>query len=103
MSGRISCRVKLSACEARLYRVKKGQTLQDVARAFGVPPAVLSARNGGVKELSAGQALCIPPAAGNAYRVRGGESKTLLCGSPERFRLLNGTDCFYVGQTVYLG
>ena len=49
-----------------------------------------------------GQVLKIPPAAGDLYTVRGGETRSLLCGSPAVFRQKNGTDCLYIGQTVLL-
>lgn len=84
------------------YRVKKGQTLGSVAAAFGVPPRLLAERNGLTDEVREGQILKIPEAGRNLYRVRGGESKTLLCGSPENFYERNGTNCFYPCQAVFL-
>ena len=84
-----------------LYRVKRGQTLVQVARTFGVTPRLLAAVNALKSELSEGELLVIPPE-GNVYRVRGGESKALLCGSPERFETKNATRCLYPGQEVLL-
>ena len=86
----------------RCYRVKEGQKLMEIAAAFGVPPRLLAAVNGLEGEPEAGQVLLLP-AAGNVYTVRGGESKSLLCGSPARFFEKNQTHCLYPGQTVLLG
>lgn len=84
------------------YRVKRGQTVREIARAFLLPARVLAAANGLVEEVRAGQVLRIPPRAGNLYTVRGGESKTLLCGSPENFFKKNATSCLYPMQEIFL-
>lgn len=84
------------------YRVKRGQTLLEIARAFRLPPRLLAAENGLTEEPRAGQILQIPSAEGNLYTVTGRESKTLLCGSHENFRSKNKTDCFYPTQTVLI-
>ena len=102
MRRRIYCRVKLCIAVPRCYRVKEGQTLLEIAAAFGVPPRLLAAVNGLEGEPEAGRVLFVP-AAGNLYTVRGGESKSLLCGSPARFFEKNRTHCLYPGQTVLLG
>ena len=86
----------------RIYRVKKGQTLLGIAETFQVPPRLLVTENALEGEVREGQVLSVNFVRGNAYTVRGGESKTLLCGSPERFEELNGTSRFYIGQRVYL-
>ena len=83
------------------YRVKRGQTLSEIARAFGVTPRLLAACNHLKGEPFAGQVLAIPPS-GDLYRVQGGESRTLLCGSPARFFERNATHCLYPGQEVLL-
>ena len=83
--------------------MKRGQTLGAIAAAFGYLPSALAAFNGLTCEVEEGQVIELPPSAGNTYLVRGGESKTLLCGSPARYLELNGTKCFYPGQRVYLG
>lgn len=85
-----------------LYRVKRGQTASEISRAFGVPLSVLVRENGLTKEVEEGQVLSIPPAPCALYCVRGGESKTQLCGSPEAFSEKNGTDALYPTQTVVL-
>ena len=84
------------------YRVKSGQTLIDVARAFRVPVCLLARENGLFEEPCAGQILRIPACGGNEYRVKGGESRTLLCGSPENFSARNGTTALYPTQRVFL-
>ena len=94
--------MKLSLKRPQFYRVKRGQTLEEIARAFGLPPSLLIAQNNLTSAPEAGQVLLLPQEHGNLYTVRGGESKTLLCGSPERFQERNGTARLYIGQTVYL-
>ena len=83
--------------------MKRGQTLAGIAAAFGHLPCALAAHNGLEREVEEGQVIELPPSAGNTYLVRGGESKTLLCGSPARYEKLNGTKCFYPGQKIYIG
>ncbi len=94
--------MKLSLSPPTRYRVKRGQTLRTVAEAFRVPPRLLAACNRLTGEIEEGQVLLLPDG-GNLYTVRGGESKSLLCGSAERFEQLNATRCLYPGQTVLLG
>lgn len=94
--------MKLSLVQPTYYRVKRGQTISSIAKMYGLPPRLLAAHNRLEREAEAGQVLEIPKREGNLYVVRGGESKTLLCGSPERFEEKNGTACFYIGQTVVL-
>ncbi len=102
MKGRIQCRVKLSVLTPRYYRVKRGQTVEEIARTFRLPARLLASANSLTREAEEGQVLLVPEG-GNLYTVRGGESKTLLCGSPARFFTLNQTNCLYPGQTVLLG
>ena len=94
--------MKLSLVVPKYYRVKRGQTLSSVARAYNLPPVLLAKFNDLTEEVTEGQVLLIPQAEGNLYTVRGGESKTLLCGSPENFEQKNGTACFYIGQVVLI-
>ncbi len=84
------------------YRVKSGQTLASVARTFHVPVCLLARENNLNEEIFAGQVLKIPQLCGNEYRVSGGESRTLLCGSPETFLARNGTSALYPTQRVFL-
>ncbi len=84
------------------YRLKKGQSLCDVARFYGVPPRVLAAYNRLEEEPPAGRVLQIPAERRNLYTVRGGESKALLCGSKENFEERNQTEHLYIGQIVWL-
>ena len=101
MSFRIQYRVELCIVKRRFYAVKRGQTIFSVAEAFSVSPGKLAAVNALFGEVCAGQVLAIPPS-GNLYTVRGGESRTLLCGSAEKFEEKNGTKHLYIGQTVML-
>ncbi len=102
MRARIQWRVKLCLQQPSYYRVKAGQTLVEIARAFKMPPRALAAHNALVGEVEAGQVLALPPCGGNLYTVRGGESRTLLCGSPQKFEEKNGTPHLYPGQSVWL-
>lgn len=86
----------------KYYKVKEGQSLREIAAAFSVAERKLVLCNGLTEEPHAGRILRIPDEKGNAYTVQAGDTKTLLCGSDERFRLLNGTDVFYIGMRVII-
>lgn len=83
------------------WRVRHNQTLEGIARTFGVTARLLAAENGLSSEPSEGQVLIIPPSA-NLYVTQGGESRTLLCGSVDRFLRRNATARLYPGQEVML-
>ncbi len=85
------------------YKVKSGQTLTQIAAYFSVSPYLLAKENDLKEEPTQGQILQIPPYCGNAYVVREGDTKALLCGSEERYERLNGTSLFYVGMHVIVG
>ena len=93
--------MELQLTRPKIHRVCRGQTLVSIARTFGVTPRVLAAANNLICEVEEGQLLTIPPA-GNLYRVRGGESCTLLCGSRENFYERNATKYLYPTQEVIL-
>lgn len=93
--------MKLELLRRTYYRVKRGQSLALIAAAFGVPPRLLASVNALHAEPEEGRVLHIPPA-GNMYTVRGGESRSLLCGSAERFAARNGTNALYPTQQVLL-
>lgn len=93
--------MELRLYRAAVYRVKRGQSLADIARTFGVTARLLAAVNHLKKEPEEGQVLLLPPS-GDRYVVRGWESRTLLCGSPERFSERNGTRALYPGQEIIL-
>ncbi|MBO5045573.1 MAG: LysM peptidoglycan-binding domain-containing protein [Clostridia bacterium] len=92
----------LTLSRLKFYRVKRGQTIAQIARVFCIPPSVLVYENGLKEEVREGDVLTIPPQEGNCYLVRGGESKSLLCGNEEQFARKNKTSCFYPFQTIYL-
>lgn len=94
--------MELQLCVGRFYRVKKGQTIETVARALQIPPRVLAVANGLKGELSAGQVIELPPKERNLYTVRGGESASLLCGSAQAFQARNGTALLYPMQQIFL-
>ena len=83
------------------YRVKRGQTLDTIARAFSLPSRVLAAKNRLTCEPEEGSVLFLPEG-GNLYTVRGGETKALLSGSEENFEEKNCTKRLYPTQAVLL-
>ena len=74
----------------KYYQVKEGQTLRDIAEFFSVAEGLLIKENCLQKEVKTGQILRIPSECGNAYIVRAGDTKELLCGSEENYRRKNG-------------
>ena len=86
----------------RYYRVKRGQSLREIAEAFCVSCRLLAKENGLTEEAKAGQILRIPAERGNAFIVQAGQNRSLLCGSEENFRKRNGTDTLYIGMRVIL-
>lgn len=86
----------------RFYQVKEGQTLEKIAKTFGVSSWLLAQCNALTEEPYAGQILTLPDERGNAYTAQAGESKALLCGSEENFIKKNGTDVVYPGMRVIL-
>lgn len=88
---------------SQYYKVKKGQTLEEIAAAFGVAARVLVQENALSKQPTAGQILQIPlHLRGNAYTAKEGEDKALLCGNEQNYRKKNGTDALYLGMRVIL-
>ncbi|MBQ8291312.1 MAG: LysM peptidoglycan-binding domain-containing protein [Clostridia bacterium] len=85
----------------RFYKVKEGQTLEAIAAFFCVSAYLLAERNGLTEEPQAGVLLEIPSARGNAYTVKPGDTKTLLCGSEEAYNAKN-TQVFYYGMRAIL-
>lgn len=86
----------------QFYTVKEGQGIEEIAAYFSVSPYLLARLNGLSAPLKKGMLLKIPNARGNAYRVREGDSKALLCGSDENFLQRNGTEAFYIGMHIIL-
>ena len=84
------------------YKVKKGQTLFQIAEYFSVSEWLLVKENELTAPPSAGQILVIPKETGNVYIVREGDTKELLCGSEENYFRKNGTDVFYIGMRVII-
>lgn len=92
----------LKTVQRKFYKVKEGQTLSQIAEYFSVSERVLARENGLKISPSAGQILRIPEEKGNAYTVRAGDTKILLCGSEERYERLNGTKAFYIGMKIII-
>ncbi len=82
------------------YKVKSGQSLEDIAEYFSLSPYLLASENELKTPPREGQILKIPPRRGNGYIVREGDTKELLCGSEENYERLNGTSAFYIGMRV---
>ncbi|PWM52723.1 MAG: hypothetical protein DBX60_04070 [Bacillota bacterium] len=80
--------------------LKRGQTLEDVARTFSLPLRALVSFNGLASDPEEGQVLFLPE--GDLYEVRGGETMALLSGSERSFTAKNGTKWLYPTQRVLL-
>lgn len=76
--------------------------MREIAEAFCVSERALVLANGLKGEPFCGQVLEIPASRGNAYTVKQGDTKTLLCGSDENFLRKNGTERLYLGMRVIL-
>ena len=74
--------------------------MTEIADCFSVSEYLLAKENGLTQAPFAGQILRIPSERGNAYTVREGDTKALLCGSEENYVRKNGTDIFYIGMRV---
>lgn len=94
--------MKLVFKASEYYRVKRGQSLWDIAAAFRLPPRIIAECNHLKEEPQEGSVLYIPQQNGNLYIVKGGESKSLLCGSAACFEEKNRTKAFYPAQVVIL-
>ena len=86
----------------RYYKVKKGQTIEEIAKVFQLSAYLLVKENALKSEPFAGQMLKIPTQRGNVYTAKAGDNKALLCGSAERYEKVNGTDILYIGMRVIL-
>ncbi len=86
----------------KFYQVKAGQSVYDIADAFGVSAFKLAQENALTSPIYAGQILRIPTEQGNAYTVKTQQDKRLLCGSEERYFLKNGTHILYPGMKIRL-
>ena len=102
MSAGIAWRVKLLLKESAFYRVKRGQTLRDIATAFACPERLIAGVNKLTEDVCEGDVLLLPEVEGNLYTVRGGESKRLLSGSEARCFEKNLTRCLYPTQKILL-
>ena len=85
----------------RCHKVRQGQTIKNIAAAYCVGERALVESNGLKGEVGEGQILVIPAYRGNAYTVRAGDTKQLLCGSVKRYEENNGKS-LYPGKRVVL-
>ena len=76
--------------------------MQQIAAYYSVSEFLLVRENALTGEPFEGQILKIPDQTGNAYFVREGDTKALLCGDNEGYMRKNGTDIFYIGMRVIL-
>ncbi len=86
----------------QFYQVKKGQSLEEIAKYFSVSEWLIVKENGLTVPIFVGQILKIPSERGDRYEVRAGDTKELLCGSAENYAKKNGTDVFYIGMRVII-
>ena len=92
----------LNAEKRKFHIVRQGQSVQNIAEFYSVSAYLLVRENELKEQPFVGQILKVPSQTGNAYLVKAGDSKALLCGSEERFEEKNGTDVFYIGMRVIL-
>ncbi len=88
--------------KVKYYKVKNGQTLDEIAAFFSVAEGLIIRENHLTEAPHAGMLLKIPTEQGNVYIVQAGDTKALLCGSAENYFKKNGTDVFYIGMRVIL-
>ena len=88
--------------KAKFYKAKEGQTLQQIAEAYGLPESLLVKENALTHPIFAGQILSIPQADGNLYTVQMGDNACLLSGSEEAYEKKNGVKTLYPGMKVFL-
>lgn len=86
----------------KIYKVKHGQTLCQIAETFCVSQRLLAQENGLTQEVFEGQILTIPKERGNAYTAKPDDTKELLCGSEEGFVRKNGGSILYPAMRVIL-
>jgi hypothetical protein len=92
----------LTAQIPQFYKVKRGQTIREIAAAFSLPECALIAYNRLQDEVAEGQILRVPRLCGNLYTVQAGDSVRLLFGDQTNFSRLNLVDFLYPGMTVLL-
>lgn len=92
----------LNTEKRKFHIVRDGQTLRRIAEYYSVSEFLLAKENALTGEPFEGSILKIPDETGNAYFVREGDTKSLLCGGDEAYARKNGTDVFYIGMRVIL-
>ena len=92
----------LTLQRAQFYKVKQGQTLQQIAQAFGLPVTLIIQANALTAPVYGGQILFLPNVTGNLYTVQAGDYKDLLSGNAEHYCRRNGTDILYPTLRIFL-
>ena len=92
----------LTLYRPQFYKVKRGQTLVQIAETFHLPQTLLIQENRLTEPIKAGEILYLPSIKGNLYTVQAGDSKSLLCGSNKSYQDHNGTDVMYPTMRVLL-
>lgn len=90
----------LKLSDDEYYRVKKGDSAAEIAIEHGCPLGLLCRINALKGEVEAGDIIIIPR--GILHTVEAGDGKKKLCGSEEKYREMNGTDCFFIGMKVFV-
>lgn len=88
---------------ARLYKLSKNESLQTVARKFGIAPQILAFKNSDIifKE---GATIVIPKPDGQFYKVNAGDTIESICEKfvidKTQFYEKNGVNFIYHGMIV---
>lgn len=85
----------------RIYQVKEGQSVLEIATAFFLPVGRLIEANALRSPVRAGQLLKIPPPSGHLYTVQPSDTKEMLCGSEKKYNEKNG-ETLFPGKKVFL-
>lgn len=86
----------------KLYKVKKGQTLLKISRAFFIPASLIVSENRLTGEVEEGMILKIPRIDKNVYTVQCGEKKETFYKTTDEYERQNKTSLCYPGQDILL-
>ncbi|MBR2904228.1 MAG: LysM peptidoglycan-binding domain-containing protein [Clostridia bacterium] len=78
----------------KYHKVSRGETIKKIAEAYCVGEYAIVRENGLTGEVETGQILRLPKERGNCYMVQAGDTKSVLCGSEERYEKINGPYLF---------
>ncbi|MFI3128806.1 MAG: LysM peptidoglycan-binding domain-containing protein [Bacillota bacterium] len=87
----------------RLYKLSKNESLQSVARKFGIAPQILAFKNSDIT-FKAGATIVIPKPEGEFYKVSAGDTIESICEKfaidKTQFYEKNGVNFIYHGMIV---